>query len=299
LGDQSFVSSPSPVSVVGLVGIVEVAAGDNHSCARDSAGRVYCWGEGRLLGSGTDVDSAEPVAVVGLDDAVEIVSGFLHACARRQSGSVWCWGANDGRLGNGDLAATLSPVEAVGISNAISVATGWGHTCVASSSGRVQCTGTYNNWGQTGGGTTDDILVANEVLNLSDARAVAVGAYHSCAVHQNLGLSCWGNDQSRQLGDGERTDDPNPAPARVAGIDNVVQVVGTAFDTCVLLADGSVACWGSWGEHTAADPAAKVPGVDNASELGAGTEHVCARLESGEIRCWDGNNPEPATVLGL
>jgi alpha-tubulin suppressor-like RCC1 family protein len=35
-----------PVPVGGIEGAVEVAAGGSHTCARTSAARVYCWGEG-------------------------------------------------------------------------------------------------------------------------------------------------------------------------------------------------------------------------------------------------------------
>lgn len=126
VGSTTRTCNPTPVRVDGIDGVVEVAAGTVHTCARTNAGAVYCWGlnaqpdagaggpvpdrlyGGGLLGSGsmTPAISATPVAVAGLSSgvtslAVSMVGGLTHACAVK-NGFVYCWGSNGlGQLGHG------------------------------------------------------------------------------------------------------------------------------------------------------------------------------------------------------
>ena len=59
---------PTPVAVKGISGVVAIAAGFKHTCARTNAGSVQCWGynaEGELGNRGRS-SSYTPVAVTGL-----------------------------------------------------------------------------------------------------------------------------------------------------------------------------------------------------------------------------------------
>ncbi len=61
--------SRMPVAVSRLSsGVVVVATGDYHTCARTSGGATQCWGENTYgaLGDGTTTNSSAPVAVSGL-----------------------------------------------------------------------------------------------------------------------------------------------------------------------------------------------------------------------------------------
>lgn len=104
------------VSVTSLLsGVVQVAAGQEMTCAIVQSGDVYCWGfnaSGALgIGAGPG-DFPSPARVPGLSNAVEIAAGWRHACARLADASVWCWGENSsGQVGDGTTTARSSPVR--------------------------------------------------------------------------------------------------------------------------------------------------------------------------------------------
>jgi hypothetical protein len=77
---------------------IDVAAGDNHTCARTQDGGVWCWGR---VG---DKESPMPTQIPDLVPVVEpggfnMAAGDRHTCLTDPNG-VWCWGSNlFGQLG--------------------------------------------------------------------------------------------------------------------------------------------------------------------------------------------------------
>jgi alpha-tubulin suppressor-like RCC1 family protein len=113
-----------PAKVMGLAGAVEVSAGDNHTCARTSAGLVFCWGanDQGQLGNGTHLATltpgAVPVPMSAVDgiplNALELAAGGAHTCALRGDHTVACWGSDAaGQLGAGTALqySTAQPVQ--------------------------------------------------------------------------------------------------------------------------------------------------------------------------------------------
>ena len=89
--------------------VIQVSAGNNHTCALKDNGEVWCWGRnhiGQLGYSNTTTYSraiqTKKLGGTSLDYIVEIDIGEEHSCALRdpsafgQSGGrqVWCWGDN-------------------------------------------------------------------------------------------------------------------------------------------------------------------------------------------------------------
>lgn len=102
----------------GLTDAVELALGQNHSCARRATGAVVCWGDNifHQIGDGTDVGRLVPTPVTGLTDATHIAVGTFHSCAIRAGGGVVCWGESArGQLGDGTRLARTTPVAVVGL----------------------------------------------------------------------------------------------------------------------------------------------------------------------------------------
>ncbi|MFK7999662.1 MAG: RCC1 domain-containing protein [Polyangiales bacterium] len=95
----AFVARPTEVDVPGTV--VAVTAGVSSSCAVNSMGEVYCWGDNRFGQLGSEGPSSrEPRRVMGVI-ATDVASGSsMSAHCAGEGGSWWCWGFDAyGQLG--------------------------------------------------------------------------------------------------------------------------------------------------------------------------------------------------------
>ena len=111
-GDGSFGTfGLVPVTVNGLSGAVDLAAGYGHACALLSNGTMRCWGGNREgeLGNGTTANpgTAQPVTVTGISGATAFTTGAYHTCARSGNGTLRCWGRNS--RDNSGTAPTRTP----------------------------------------------------------------------------------------------------------------------------------------------------------------------------------------------
>lgn len=170
---------------------VEIGASDAGGCARTGDGAVTCWS-----GAGP----ASPVD--GLADARELSVGAGHACARRAGGEVVCWGEGPvGQLGRGCAAApcppSSSPIPLPGGAEARGFAA-TAATCLWSAD-RASCFGIGDDHRPR---TPAGAVAAEPVaLPVSDVVDVVVGAT-SCAVHTAGHVTCWGDNDHGQVGDG-------------------------------------------------------------------------------------------------
>ncbi|HEY0713187.1 MAG TPA: hypothetical protein VGF45_10975, partial [Polyangia bacterium] len=156
LGNGEFGNDRSvPRPVMGLSGVVQLAAGHYSTCAVVTGGKVRCWGRNLFgaLGDGTEEDRNVPVDVVGLDGITQVSMGNVHGCARRFDGMLWCWGFNlNGQLGDQqDTHYSVTPVQAR-ITDVDRVIAGVDSTCILDN-GDLICWGD-NTAGQLGNGKT-------------------------------------------------------------------------------------------------------------------------------------------------
>ncbi len=158
---------------LGLVGVIDAAAGVHHTCALDSMGLILCWGANDFgqLGAGFVSTINGPIAVTWPKDAgkpTSIVAGLYHTCAIDDTAALWCWGSNfDGQImlppdpsGFDDYAVSPRRID-VGAPVEV-MAPGQTHGCALTTEHRVLCWG-RNDAGAIGDGTTNDAVDPREV----------------------------------------------------------------------------------------------------------------------------------------
>ncbi|AKU99149.1 BNR repeat domain protein [Labilithrix luteola] len=244
--DSVCIVTPQPI--VGLEsGVVELALGTDHACARRSDGTVACWGDNGAgqVGSATFGDVRDVSVVQGVAGATRLAAGDKHTCALVGSpGKMLCWGANDsGQLGHGKIEDTgfPSPAEVDGLADAVDLIAGSKHTCAVHAGGNVSCWG-YNYLGQLGNGDTKPTRTTSlQAVNVSGVSQLAAGRYHTCA-RRGGAVSCWGDNSKGQLGDG--TTDTRSAPVSVTDLAGATFIAASSLSVCAAFADGHMECWG-------------------------------------------------------
>ena len=302
LGNSNINNAPLPVQVSGLGFVTAIAAGDYHTCALEASGNVYCWGEGLSgqLGDGLmknciglqcqdGGNSSSPVQSE-VSAVKAIAAAGSHTCALVDySGDVLCWGD----IANNALVPTYMPV-----SGAKAIATGETHACALLASGTMECWG-QNGDGQLGDGyyTASSSPVA--VSSLNGAASVAAGNYQTYAVLSNGSVMFWGLQVGAVGPSGGivTSSTPKLVQGNYLPKQGVQQLITGAQDTCALMGDGSVECWGTNGNgqigsgntQPSVNPVV-VAGLSNAIAAGVGAEHVCALIADGSVQCWGDNS---------
>jgi alpha-tubulin suppressor-like RCC1 family protein len=171
--DPNDFGSPTATRVPNLTDIVEIAAGEDHTCAGKKDGHVYCWGRDDYaqLGDGDKSGiKVSPSLVQGdLTYAIRLAAGGFTSCATFTGGRVRCWGENNfGQLGNGNTTeGDKVPSPFVVFIDGVEQLSTNHHTCAWQRKGDVRrlfCWG-RNDLGQLGIGYKSDYeLQAREVI---------------------------------------------------------------------------------------------------------------------------------------
>lgn len=262
-----------------------IAMGGTHSCALLNDGNIKCWGNNLSgeLGLGDTTNRGDnlgemgdnlPVIDLGLDlTAVAIAAGSIHTCAILNNGGVKCWGSNiRGQLGLGDTINRGDEPGEMG-SNLATVDLGTGRTATDISAGEVQ----------------------------------------TCVILDNSSIKCWGQNSHGELGLGDTLNRGDEAgemgddlPSIDLGAGRTVKAVSTrGWNTCALLDDDNVKCWGANGVGQLGQGDTTQIGDDvgemgdsllpivlgtgrTAKAISAGG-HTCVLLDNNTVKCWGQN----------
>ncbi len=127
---------------------------------------------------------------------------------------------------------------------------------------------------------------------------LALGDYHTCHLHSDGTVSCWGWNAYGQtgnttLGDAEESVIPN--------LTGITQISAGAYHTCALNWRGQVFCWGrnnvgQLGNDKVGDSIQPVQVVgltdQTIRQINAGSTHTCALSQIGAAFCWGSNKDE-------
>ena len=240
------------------------AGHETHVCFMRVGGDVKCWGRNinGSIGDGSPVsEDYDSGIATGLHDTQAISAGSGHTCIIEKGGSnggaLKCWGRNDaGQIGEGStIDATIPSAIYLGSGRkAISVSAGPWHTCAVLDDSTLKCWGA--NWGfQLGSGV---IQSGNEFpvseltpipVNLGGQSVVGVasGYAHTCAILDGGSVSCWGDNEFGQIGDGTNDDVNDSSQASVVNLGagrTAVSIDAGYYHTCAVLDDYSLKCWG-------------------------------------------------------
>lgn len=195
-GDSTWHVVTRPQPVAGLRTYIDIAAGDNHTCAVATDGSAWCWGwdYNGALGKGPVGPTHQwvpgPVVAPGLT-FTSITAGSAFNCALTPAGAAWCWGDNSaGQLATpgGPGEYTLSPLQlpvgpfreiGAGYSATCAIAQGTGASCWGGGPFEVEYIGTTR--------TPVTPVPGGEAFT-----QLSKGAVSACARGGDGAVWCWG-----------------------------------------------------------------------------------------------------------
>ncbi len=289
---------------------VDIAAGEEHTCALRDDGSVVCWGvnDQGELGTGVAGDPVpwpQDVALPRGVTASRMEMGNHITCVTGSDGGLYCWGRNV----NGEVLPDTAPEPVAEPVRIDFTATGGAyglsprHSCVATENGAtVGCFG-ENQRGQLGSMEPGPgpFTVADPMMLLAGVDELAAGRQHTCA-RSGTAVACWGADSGGALGNGVPVEDTSVPQAVLVDGDAVLLTSGRAH-ACVALDDGRrMQCWGNNESGQLATGDAGTPEaapVDAVALFDAPVQRFVSRLDStcaittdGGLRCWGLNGED-------
>lgn len=283
----------------------QVDAYDVAACALTSTGKIMCWGSMLSYGFGE-----LPVALTSFDSvSVKSISvGDDAICILTTTGGVKCTGNGaNGAIGSSQTGAGginfTKAFDVDGLASGVtSLSCGTGFCCAVISAGGAKCWG-WNGDGEIGNGTKVNALTPVDVSgHTSNVASVTAGSNYACALTTSGAVSCWGSNDSGQLGNGGTT--PSLVPVAATGLSSGVASVSAGTEaTCAVTTGGAVKCWGAntaliaegqtdyWGSTTPLAVGSLSSGVANVS-AGGFIDGSCGLTSSGIVQCWSYDSSE-------
>ncbi|MCH9662880.1 MAG: hypothetical protein K0U66_04355, partial [Gammaproteobacteria bacterium] len=219
-----------------------------------------------------------------------------HSCAIDNASRMWCWGINvSQKIGINNIGinrpSTIPALITGGKRDWTQVSAAERHTCALDATGKLFCWGSGDSVGNTSiaplGSTPTPTRVGSQ-SNWVSVSAAASGR-HTCAVNDDGGLYCWGDNLLGQSG--AATSTQRVATPRQVGGNVWSSVSAGQAHTCAIRTNNTLYCWG---ENYTSTPA-QVGTASNWVSVDAGEVHTCAIDSTSALYCWG----EAGAWLGL
>jgi alpha-tubulin suppressor-like RCC1 family protein len=278
-----------PQQLAAPTGVVQVAAGEQHSLALTAAGDLYSWGDRSdgAVGDGlTAGDQAVPALIPpasfpGLSSAITGIAAGNQLSFAWNATQLYTWGT--GALADG-TATRSTPVEVTALFT-LNV----GETFVGAAAGRsgaangfgyaLTSQGRIFAWGSDNGGRLGDgapladsatpVLATLPALSPGElVVGVSAGAAHGLALTNQGRVLAWGSDVNGRLGNGTGPGNGSQQAPQILGT-FPAPATGVSAGTnhsLAVLADGTVYAWGN-GTQGELGNGTSGPGVNSQSPI--------------------------------
>ncbi|HOB70761.1 MAG TPA: hypothetical protein PKM18_03140, partial [bacterium] len=287
---------------------IAVTAGYYHTCAIKTDDTLYCWGLnvfGQLgLGDEMTGDALIP-AKLNDDKWISVTAGGLHTCGINKDNNLYCWGKNSfGEVGDGTNENRFISTK-IGNDKWKSVSAGHSHSCGINIDGRIYCWGD-NILAKIGDGTEtvygEELTILwnnnkNIPVKISNEfwASVNAGGSHTCGIHEDKSLYCWGGNNAGQAGDGKNGYE-RYVPTKIN--DDKWNFITTGSEhTCCVKSDGNLYCWGlnsngqiGDGENDFKKTVPVKVDDDSWVQVNAGFSDNCGIRSDSKLYCWGFNS---------
>jgi len=233
--------SVTPLQIVGLPPIKQIAEGSGVAYGLDGDGRIWAWGDilSVLEGMGNPDDPLSqwgdvPSSIPGISGAVQIAASYNGGVALLGDGTVWTWGTGDfGEIGDGTTSTNKTPVQVPGLPSVVAIAKGESTTYALASDGTVWCWG-FNLFGQCGTGENPTSQTSPGAMHLSPVQIPGLSGVSQIASNTQMayawtadGVYAWGDGALMNLMDWHYTPGANgiASPTLVSALPPVKSIV--------------------------------------------------------------------------
>ena len=246
---------------------------ESLACAESTSGQISCF-----LVPGTADDTS--LAPTGNFESFDV--GLSTLCALDAAGTVTCH-ETPGPM------VLQSPPAGVQFSQ---VAVADGFACaIRKDDATIVC------WGSSGSATACGAAPAAGQLEAPSGSFVQVSSFgwHSCAIHSDQTVACWGIGKATDDSNQVFCDDKINYGESVAPTGTFSQVSAGQLHSCGVRTDGTLACWGAGTKQgdcsndIDACGQAVPPAGNDFVQVAAGYSHTCAMRADRSVVCWGSN----------
>jgi len=290
-----------------------LAAGGDHTCAVDTNGKAWCWGEDGTFATGQSSLNSLPKYTLrqvpahtplgAKVDFIAIDTNIGHTCALSAANDIFCWGSNSrGELGwpTNIIQGTPTATMIMNGNKYKSIVTGDMHSCAIQTNGLLDCWGDNAHFQLTGNANSAILITVNSKIPMLTGKTVtrvAAGQASTCAENSDNNTICWGKPSRSAPNSARSQNFVAQFASSTTSLATEIEDCGLGFQnctqTCLTDSSGELFCR-NW--VATAPPGQlgvmKKPWTDfgvDYKQVDVGPNHACALNSERDIYCWGTN----------